>query len=134
PASATCCIPQTPVNFPDPNPGDSVAEELWFGDPNCNTAVTGDDSTQSVAVTYGEYTQNVFVSQCMNIGNLLASQSPPRSGPSGITGGSAEWIVERHPGSNPLTAFSDVVMSSPMAYDATNGWNYYEQLPGWVST
>jgi hypothetical protein len=136
PVSPTCCIPQQPVanNFPNPNAGDNVFAELWFGDLNCNMAVTENDNTQTVAYYIGNYTQNVYMEQCYLASNVLSSQSPPRQGPSGITGGSAEWILESHPGSNPLASFPTTLMFDPLVFDPANEWSLYSAMPGWFSS
>ena len=75
--------------------GDSVSSWMWFSPSSTCTGpgITGNNSTQFLSVQLVDYTQNnVTYSLCKSVSSLL-SQGNCSATP--VTGGIAEWILER---------------------------------------
>ena len=89
------CVPEIDYLAHRPSANDHMVAELWFAGSNspCTTGLTGNDNTQYLGYLFSDETAGWYWTGCRNVQELFNSTG--RVGPSGITGGTAEWVVER---------------------------------------
>lgn len=131
PSNPFCCAMEILSGYPAPNPYDVIVAELWFSpvstcggfSGNETLGITNNNATQYLGYLFSNETQGYYYPGCVNVASYMSSVSTYR-GPSGISGGSAEWIVERTDGDGaptymlgPLANFNNVTFSNAQACD-----------------
>lgn len=125
--------------YPAPNADDSVSSWMWFSaNSSCSgVGITGNNDTQYLALQITDYTQSLTYNWCKPVTWFL-NQGNCSSSP--MTGGSAEWILERvylgWDGRGPsnctnLNFLPSLLSTDPLllqveAYDT--GWHWFDQF------